>query len=221
MQETWVQSLGWEDPLEKGKATHSSILAWRIPWTIQSVGSQRVGHDCTNFTFIFCSKLSPKLPYGFHPFSPTPIAQHCWSHNSRPFLQPCSRGTWWTTPASGPLHWLSAPPDSPCQLFLRLISSLHSDFASDAGLIVGFLEQHRKQLSAGMSCRLLLCGAHHHLSHFFGARRLWPETLDFLPCAVCIILRAALATECKLHTYLPHEWTKSRCKKPPIEKEIP
>ena len=34
MRETWVRSLGWEDPLEKGKATHSSILAWRIPWTI-------------------------------------------------------------------------------------------------------------------------------------------------------------------------------------------
>ena len=34
VQETWVQSLGWEDPLEKGKATHSSILTWRIPWTI-------------------------------------------------------------------------------------------------------------------------------------------------------------------------------------------
>ena len=33
MQESWVQSLGWEDPLEKGKATHSSILAWRTPWT--------------------------------------------------------------------------------------------------------------------------------------------------------------------------------------------
>ena len=45
MQETWVRSLGWEDPLEKGKATHSSIVAWRIPWTVQSVGSQRVGHD--------------------------------------------------------------------------------------------------------------------------------------------------------------------------------
>ena len=44
MQETWVRSLGWEDPLEKGKATHSSILAWRIPWT-KSLGSQRVGHD--------------------------------------------------------------------------------------------------------------------------------------------------------------------------------
>ena len=45
MQETWVQSLGWEDPLEKGKATHSSILAWKISWTIQSMGSQRVRHN--------------------------------------------------------------------------------------------------------------------------------------------------------------------------------
>ena len=44
MQETWVQFLGWEDPLEKGKATHSSILAWRIPWT-EVHGLQRVGHD--------------------------------------------------------------------------------------------------------------------------------------------------------------------------------
>jgi len=34
MEETWIQSLGWEDPLEKGKATHSIILAWRIAWTI-------------------------------------------------------------------------------------------------------------------------------------------------------------------------------------------
>ena len=45
MWETWVRSLGWEGPLEKGKATHSSILAWRIPWTIQSMGSQRVRHS--------------------------------------------------------------------------------------------------------------------------------------------------------------------------------
>ena len=45
MRETWVQSFGWEDPLEKGKATHSNILAWRIPWTVESMGSQRVGHD--------------------------------------------------------------------------------------------------------------------------------------------------------------------------------
>ena len=48
MQEIWVQSLGREDPLEEGMATHSSILAWKIPWTeepsrLQSMGSQRVG----------------------------------------------------------------------------------------------------------------------------------------------------------------------------------
>ena len=42
MQETWVQSLGWKDLLEKGIATHSSILAWRIPWTVQSMGLQKV-----------------------------------------------------------------------------------------------------------------------------------------------------------------------------------
>ena len=45
IQETQVQSLGREDPLEKGKAIHSSILAWRIPWTTQSMGLQRVRHD--------------------------------------------------------------------------------------------------------------------------------------------------------------------------------
>ena len=50
MQKTQVQSLGREDPMEKGMVTHSSILAWRIPWTeepsrLQSMGSQRIGHD--------------------------------------------------------------------------------------------------------------------------------------------------------------------------------
>ena len=44
MRQTWVRSLGWEDPLEKGKATHSSILASRIPWTVYSMESQRVRH---------------------------------------------------------------------------------------------------------------------------------------------------------------------------------
>ena len=50
IQETWVPSLDWEDPLDKGMATHSGVLAWRIPWTeepggLQSMGSQRAGHD--------------------------------------------------------------------------------------------------------------------------------------------------------------------------------
>ena len=73
MHETWVQSLSWEDPLEKEMATHSSILAWKIPWTkepgrLQSLGSQRVGHDwATSLHFIslhlYC--MSPPVhPYG-------------------------------------------------------------------------------------------------------------------------------------------------------------
>ena len=45
MQETLVQSLGWEDSQEKGKAAHPSILAWRIPWTVWSLGSQKARHD--------------------------------------------------------------------------------------------------------------------------------------------------------------------------------
>ena len=63
MRETWVRSLGREDPLEKGMATHSSILAWRIPWTeepgrLQSMGSQRVGHDwATSLSFTFMSYI--------------------------------------------------------------------------------------------------------------------------------------------------------------------
>ena len=52
VRETWVRSLGWEDPLEKGKATHSSILARRIPQTVKSMGWQRVGHDCATFTLL-------------------------------------------------------------------------------------------------------------------------------------------------------------------------
>ena len=61
MWETQVWSLGWEDPLEEGMATHSSVLAWRIPWTeepggLQSMGSQRLGHNwVTKHTYIFYS----------------------------------------------------------------------------------------------------------------------------------------------------------------------
>ena len=57
MQETWVRSLGWEDPLEKEMAIHSSTIAWKIPWTqepgrLQSMGSQRVRHDwATSLTY--------------------------------------------------------------------------------------------------------------------------------------------------------------------------
>ena len=60
MQETWVWSLGWADPLEKGMATHSSSLAWRIPWTeepggLQSMGSQSIEYNRGTFTHILIS----------------------------------------------------------------------------------------------------------------------------------------------------------------------
>ena len=68
--ETWVQSLGWEDPLEEGMVTHSSILAWKIPWRqkpggLQSVGLQRVGHNWAtkhSTHFILFSSLLFPLP---------------------------------------------------------------------------------------------------------------------------------------------------------------
>ena len=72
MQETWVRSLDWEDPLEKEMATHSSILAWRIPWTeepggLQSTGSQRVGHDWT--TSLSSQWYHPIISSSVTPFS--------------------------------------------------------------------------------------------------------------------------------------------------------
>ena len=68
MQEIWVRSLGWEDPLEKGMATRSSILAWRIPWSeepdrLQSMGLQRAGHNLVTLSvsFFLCLCLSPSV----------------------------------------------------------------------------------------------------------------------------------------------------------------
>ena len=104
MQETRVWSLGWEDPLEKEMAAHSSILAWKIPWTAEpgrlpSMGSQRVGHDWASsvslFTFHFqyslekemgthFSILAWKIPWMEEPggLQPTgsPRVGHDWFH---------------------------------------------------------------------------------------------------------------------------------------------
>ena len=67
MQETQVQYLGQEDPMEKGMATHSSVFAWRIPWTeepggLQSMESQRVGHKLAANTFTFPAGSAEKIP---------------------------------------------------------------------------------------------------------------------------------------------------------------
>ena len=70
MWETWVWSLGWEDPLEKGKATHSNILAWRIPCTVWSLGSQTVRYDWVTFTFILFFYRAQFL-LGIHSYSIT------------------------------------------------------------------------------------------------------------------------------------------------------
>ena len=66
MRETWVQALGWEDPLEKEMTIHSSTIAWKIPWTeepgrLQSIGSQRVGHDWATSLHFFCFILFNSL----------------------------------------------------------------------------------------------------------------------------------------------------------------
>ena len=70
MQETWAQTLGWEDPLEKEMANHSSILAWKISWPLepgglQSMGSQRVGHDWVTNTLLILNIYTSLLSLGF------------------------------------------------------------------------------------------------------------------------------------------------------------
>ena len=99
VQETWVQSVGREDPLEKGMATHSGILAWRIPGTgepggLQSTGHKRVGHDWVTFPFTFALQycvgfchISTRISYrsmyvppapNFHPILPLPVVRDHW-----------------------------------------------------------------------------------------------------------------------------------------------
>ena len=78
MQETWVWSLGPEDPLQKGRATHSSMLAWRTPWTeepgrLQSMGSQSVGHDWATNT------LTLSISYIYVKFTPNTFPSEKWS----------------------------------------------------------------------------------------------------------------------------------------------
>ena len=62
IQEICFRSLGWEDLLEKGKATYSSIVAWRIPRTVQSTGSQRVGHAWATFTLVLILRAVANIP---------------------------------------------------------------------------------------------------------------------------------------------------------------
>ena len=100
IQESWVWSLGWEDPLEKAMATHSSTLAWKIPWVeepggLQFMGSQRVGHDwaTSHYLTALCFPSSPSKRGGLSPRTQVPTSlcshSHPWSFKS-PSLQGCS-----------------------------------------------------------------------------------------------------------------------------------
>ena len=86
LQETQVRSLGQKDPLEKGMATHSSTLAWRIPWMeepggVQSMGLQRVGHNWATNTFTF---REPQTDFKFWFLSVENVL--CWNYFLTPFL---------------------------------------------------------------------------------------------------------------------------------------
>ena len=106
MWETWVWSLGWENPVEKGKAAHSSILAWRIPWTVETMGWQRVGHDWVTFIFSFGASLVAQrlkcLPaIGRSGFDPC-VGRSPGEGNGNPLQYSClenpmDRRAWWAT----------------------------------------------------------------------------------------------------------------------------
>ena len=61
MQEAWIRSLGWEDPLEKGKATHSSSLAWRIPWTVYSPWGRKESDTTEQLSLFWNNSISNQL----------------------------------------------------------------------------------------------------------------------------------------------------------------
>ena len=80
----WVQPLDQEDPLEEGTTTHSSVLAWRSPWTekpgrLQSIGSQRAGHDWSNVARMHTFGFLSKAPYPMVLSYPLSSFPHCWA----------------------------------------------------------------------------------------------------------------------------------------------
>ena len=118
MLETWVQSLGRED-LEKEMATHSSVLAWKIPWTeepgrLQSLGWQRVGHDwatslymCTNHKA--CVKQGTTLPQNIYPPITSENPQN-FSHGKFKMSLTALSDHTFPNPILSNFHWLTRPP---------------------------------------------------------------------------------------------------------------
>ena len=110
---TWVQSVGREDPLEKGMATHASILAWRIPWTeepgrLQSLGSQRVRHNWSNWTY---TNLGNSSSLSIHRVMSTmgTVMVTCWDDWTVNWDMTCNLHWSWNRSLGTSLvvHWLS------------------------------------------------------------------------------------------------------------------
>ena len=104
----WIQSLGQEDPLEKEMSTHSSILAWRIPWTeepgrLQSMGLQRVRHDWASWLSFFKDRKRPQKKWSQGKGLRGNFLQSCYMFNNWPFFPP---GSWVQWPP-GPLLCVS------------------------------------------------------------------------------------------------------------------
>ena len=137
MQETWVPSLGWEDTLEKEMATHSSVLAWRIPWTeepggLQSMGSQRSWTRLSEFTFTFtvfpasnqtCLKAHPHPPR-LGSFSSTQARSTIPSLHREPLVPRHSPFQHLLPATSAPLP-ITGARSRPKLVLLRVWSSVH------------------------------------------------------------------------------------------------
>ena len=118
MRETWVRSLGREDPLEKAMATHSSILAWKIPWMeepgrLQSMGWQRVGHNWATSLYIYtnykgCVKQGTTLPQNIYPPITSENPQNCSHGKFKTSLTALSDHTF-PNPIHSNFHWLTRP----------------------------------------------------------------------------------------------------------------
>ena len=126
MRETWVQFLGWENPLGKGTATQSSILAWRIPWIeepgrLQSMGLQRVRHDWGTFTFTPFQIRSDQISHSV-------VSDSLRPHESQHARLPCP------SPTPG-VHWDSRPSSQWCHPAIS--SSVRGDQKKKKEMIEG------------------------------------------------------------------------------------
>ena len=161
MQQTWVWSLGWEDPLEKEMATPSSILAWRISWTeepgrLQSMGSQRVGH-----TWVFTFRI---LSTSLHPPS-------FWSFELKSLL-------WtWNTKYFAPLSIIHTLAQA---LEIHHCLSLHRMLSHVWLFVDSCAVAHQAPLLTEFSSQNTVVGC-----HFSTLRD--PQTQGWNPCLVCLL----------------------------------